>query len=450
MLDFFSFNILSVLFVFCTVVVIHELGHFIMAKLFKIRVEAFAIGFGPKLFGFRKGETEYKVCAVPLGGYVKMTGENPGEDLTGGIEEFLSRPKWQRFLVAVMGPVMNILLALFLLTILFYFKFEIPASRYEPVIVGMISTGSPAEKAGIQPGDRIVAVGQKTNPNWEQLFIEVATSANRPLELEIERHSKRLRQVVVPEVRGRDQTGNLGVSPFIPSLAIVKMVAPGKPAAQAGIKPGDKIIRIGTVDLQQAGKDLVDALQMNKDEIVPVTVSRGGKELTFQVKPFWDSAANRRMIGVGRDYVENMVVKKLSLVEAAKESFRQNKEFTQLIFEILRKLFRREVSIRMLEGPIGIARQSGIAARSGFDNLIFLMAMISLNLGIFNLLPFPVMDGGVIAILLIETLIRRDISLRLRERITQVGIAMLLLLALVVTYNDIIKSLPASIEKYFP
>jgi regulator of sigma E protease len=450
MLDFLSFNILSVLFVFCTVVIVHELGHFLMAKLLKIRVEAFAVGFGPRILGFRKGETEYKICAIPLGGYVKMAGENPGDSLTGGIEEFLSRPKWQRFLVALMGPVMNVMLALLLLAGLFYYKFEVPASRNEPVVVGLISTGSPAEKAGIRPHDRIVRVGKKSNPTWDQLLIEVATSANHPLEFEIDRPDGRIVTTITPEARGREQAGYLGISPYLASLAIIKNVTPGKPAAQAGLLPGDKIIRIAGIDLEQSGKDLVDVLQNTRTEQLTVVVLRHGQEMSFQVHPYQDKSSNRRMIGIERELSEKMVVKNLSLGEAFLESWRQNKEFAQLIVEILRKLFQQEVSIRMLEGPVGIARQSGMAARSGFTSLLFLMAAISLNLGIFNLLPIPIMDGGVIAILLIEGLVRRDLSLKWRERITQVSVVLLLMLAMVVTYNDLIKLLPASVGKYFP
>jgi len=450
MLDFFSFNVLSVLFVFCTVVIVHEFGHFIMAKLFKIRVDAFSVGFGPRLLGFRKGETEYKICAIPLGGFVKMAGENPGDEITGGIEEFLSRPKWQRFLVALMGPVMNVLLALFLLAGLFYYKFEVPASRNEPVIVGLISAGSPADKAGLLAHDRILQVGNKLNPTWDQLLLEVATSANHPLTFEIERPTKRFFQTITPEARGREKSGFLGISPYFASLAIIKNVTPGKPAAAAGLRPGDKILRVGGIDLEAAGKDLVEVLQNNQDPVLSMVVMRNGQEMAFSVRPYWDKPSSRRMIGIERELSEKMVVKKLTLGEAFLESWRQNKEFAQLIFEILHKLFRQEVSIRMLEGPVGIARQSGLAARSGFSNLLFLMAAISLNLGIFNLLPIPIMDGGVIAILLIEGVVRRDLSLRWRERIVQVSVVLLLMLAVVVTYNDLIKLLPASVGKYFP
>ncbi len=450
MLESISSNVLGVIFVFGTVVIIHEFGHFIVAKLLKIRVEVFAIGFGPRLFGFRKGDTDYRVCAFPLGGYVKMTGETASEEITGSIEEFLSRPKWQRFLVAFMGPVMNIFLAVFVLAGLFYHKFEVPAWLEEPVVVGLIESDSPAERAGILASDRIVAVGQKRNPNWEEFLIAVTTSANHPLDLEILRQGQTFQKTVTPEESGRQRAGILGVYPFNPVTLVVRKVMRGKPAAEAGIQSGDKIIQIGGVDLETAGRDLRDVLQRTTNEVVPIVVLRNGRELSLSVKPYFDKATNSRMIGIEREQSVKTTVRHLTPGQAFSESVKQNVKFTGLIFEILHKLFKREVSIRMMEGPIGIARQSGMAARSGFTELLFLMAAISLNLGIFNLLPIPVLDGGVISIILIETIIRRDLSLRLRERITQVGFAMLILLAMVVTYNDIVKSLPASLEKYFP
>jgi regulator of sigma E protease len=230
----------------------------------------------------------------------------------------------------------------------------------------------------------------------------------------------------------------------------VKDVIKGKPAAEAGIRPGDKIIKVAGVDLERAGKDLRDVLQDTHEPVVPIVVLRNGQQMELKVKPYVDKETKSRMIGIERDQTQRTIVKNLSLGEAFRESIKQNIKFTGLIFDILQKLFKREVSLRMIEGPIGIAKQSGIAAKSGFAELIYLMAAISLNLGIMNLLPIPVLDGGIIAIILVETLIRRDLSLRLRERITQVGFVMLILLALVVTYNDIIKALPASLEKYFP
>src|SRR5262245_20791244 len=450
MLQSFSSNVLSVLFVFGTVVIIHEFGHFFVAKLLKIRVEAFAVGFGPRLFGFRKGETDYKVCAIPLGGYVKMAGENPHEDLTGSIEEFLSRPKWQRFLVAVMGPVMNVLLAIFLLTGIYYVKYEEPAILTEPVVAGIVQYDSPAEKAGIQPGDAIVAVNGRRDLTWDQFLLDVVTSAERPMELEIVRHGQTIRQTVTPQAKGRERGGYLGVYPATPPFAVlvVKKVTKGKPAEEAGILPGDKITKVGNVDLIKAGKDLQETLKRNTDAVVELTILRNDKELTVPVKPYKEG--DRRLIGIELDGTQKMIVKTLTLGQAFKESIDKNIQIVGSIFDILQRLFKREVSVRMLEGPIGIARHSGVAAETGFSELLMLMAFISLNLGIMNLLPIPVLDGGVIAIILLETLIRRDLTLPIRERLTQVGFVVLILLAVVVTYNDIIRTLPASLSKYFP
>ena len=450
MFDLFSLNVLSVIFVFGTVVIIHELGHFMMAKFFKIRVEAFAVGFGPRLFGFRKGETDYRVCAIPLGGYVKMAGENPHEELTGGVEEFLSRPKWQRFLVAVMGPVMNILLAVFLLTGIYYHKYEEPAWLTEPVVAGIVNYDSAAEKAGILPGDRIISVSGKKDIKWEQFVLEVATGAGRPLDLEIVRDGQTIHKEVTPESHGRQHEGEIGIFPVTPFLAslVVKNVMKGKPAAEAGVLQGDRIIKVGDVDLIKEGKDLADVLKRTTSDVVLLTVLRNGQEMTLSVKPYKEG--ERRLIGIERGQTQAMVIEKLSLGQAFQASIRKNIQFAGMIFDILQKLIRREVSWRMIEGPIGIAKQSSLAAKSGFSYLLFLIVAISLNLGIMNLLPIPVLDGGVIAIILLETLIRRDLSLAIRERITQVGVVMLIALAVIVTYNDIIKSLPISIEKYFP
>lgn len=461
MLNYLSIHFMNVLFVvctvvvvFCTVVIVHEFGHFLVAKLLKIRVEAFAVGFGPKLIGFRKGETEYKICAIPLGGFVKMTGENPGEELKGSIEEFMSRPKWQRFLVAVMGPVMNVLLALFLLAGLYYYEYEAPAFLSDPVVVGSVAYQSPAEKAGILPGDRIVQAGDKSNPTWEQMFYVQATSPNRPLPLEIERHSQKLAVVAVPEAKGREKAGYLGISPPLPydaAALVISKVAPGKPAAEAGIQPGDKIVAAAGVNLQKSDMDISTVLQNVHEDIVPITVFRNNQEITLEVKPYRDPATQIRMIGIERVKApERLIVKKLSLGQAFRESINQNVKNAQLIIEILRKLFRNEVPIRMLEGPIGIGFEAAQAARSGFSDLLMLIALISLNLGVLNLLPIPIMDGGVIMILLVEALIRKNLSLKLRERIAQASVVLLLALALVVTYNDIVRRLPASVEKYFP
>ena len=448
MIDFL-WSVLAVLVVFGTVVVVHELGHFAAAKVFRIRVEAFSVGFGPRLFGFRRGETDYKVCAIPLGGYVKMAGENP-DDVTGGVEEFLSHPKWQRFIVAIMGPVMNGLLAVVLMTGLFYHRYEVPVWPREPVVVGLIKADSPALKSDLRPGDRIVAAGGQQNPTWEKFLLEVSISPGVPLQLQVQREGQTFPLTLTPEARGRDSAGYLGIAPFELASVQVKEVLAGKPAAQAGILPGDQVVKVGGAGLRQAGLDLVDALARNQNPVIPITVLRNGREVDLQVTPYVDETTQKRMIGVMLNPMPRTIVKQLSLLEAMDASIERNIRFGGLLFDFLHRLLRGTAPMGMVGGPIAIARQSSLAARSGIPDLIMFIAVISINLGIVNLLPIPILDGGVITIILVESLVGRDLSLSLREKVTQVGFIMVILLVVAVTYNDIIKSLPASLGKYFP
>ncbi len=449
MIDFI-WSVLGVVVVFGTIVVVHELGHFAAAKFFKIRVEAFAVGFGPRLFGFRRGETDYKVCAIPLGGYVKMAGENP-EDVTGGVEEFLSHPKWQRFIVAIMGPVMNGLLAVVLLTgPLFYHRYEVPIWPREPVVVGLVKADSPARKTDLRPGDRIIALGQRKHPTWEEFLLEVSISPGIPLQLQAEREGQTFAVTLVPEPRGPDKTGYLGIAPFDLASVMVRDVLAGKPAAEAGFLPGDQVINVGGVELSKAGLDLADALAKNQDPVVSMTVLRNGQEVELEVAPYVDKTTQRRMIGVMLNPMARTTIKQLSLLEALDASVERNIKFGGLIFEFLHRLLRGKAPMSMVGGPIAIAKQSSLAAKSGITDLIMFIAVISINLGIVNLLPIPILDGGVIAIILVESLVGRDLSLNVREKVAQAGFIMVILLVVAVTYNDIIKSLPASLGKYFP
>ena len=448
MLDFFS-SVLSVVVVFGTIVVVHELGHFWAAKIFNIKVNAFAVGFGPKILGFRKGETEYKICAIPLGGYVSMAGENP-EDATGGVEEFLSHPKWQRFIVAIMGPVMNFLLAVALLTGLYYHHYEVPLWPREPVVIGLVKAGSVAEN-NLKPNDKILQINELKDPTWEDFLFEVRSSPEKSLKLQVKRGEQIFSTTVIPETRGKEHVGFLGALPFELASVWIGDVLPEKPAYQAGILPGDQVIKVAGVELRKIGLDLIDSLNGNKDKTIAMTVLRNNEEIDLNVTPYLDETQQRRMIGVSLYSRPRTTTKDLSFTESIKTSFEQNYKFAGLIFNFLNRLVQGQISMRMVGGPIEIAKQSSMAAKSSLNDFIFLIAAISLNLGIVNLLPIPILDGGVITIILIESIFRHDLSLKVRERVAQVGFAMVILLVIVVTYNDIIKLLPIStLEKYFP
>lgn len=436
-------NTLAFVFVLGVMIFVHEMGHFLAARFFDVRVEAFAFGFGPRLFGFRRGETDYKVCALPLGGYVKMAGEHIGEP-TGDPGEFLSKPRWQRLIIAVMGPVFNIILAVMLPAGLFMFHYERLAFQLEPATLGYVAEDSPAAQAGIREGDTIVAIDGEETPTWESVkWIEVA-AANSEVDVTVERNGQRLEFPV--DVRADPVTG-VGDAGW-GEIATVRLegITPGMPADEGGVEEGDILLSVNGQPIQSSRK-VPDLVKQSEGQPVTLEVLRDEQIRELEVTPVYTeyegSEATWR-IGISRLYPEyERIETKLGFVEAFSESIDQNRNNATLIFRFLGGLVQQRMSPRSLEGPIGIARLSGQAARSGVPDLILLMAAISLNLGIFNLLPIPILDGGVITLLLFEMMFQRDISVAVKERIVQAGLVFLMLLFAFVMYNDIVKSLPA-------
>lgn len=427
-------------------ILIHEFGHYAAAKYFKVRVEVFSIGFGTRLLGFRKGETDYRISAIPLGGYVKMSGENPMDERTGDPAEFLSHPRWQRFVIAVAGPAMNILLAIGLLTAVFMVHYEYRWFLDQPAVIGWVFGDTAAAKAGLQPGDRISRIDGIQNPTWEQVLPQEELSPNQPLELTIQRGDQTLDKTVTPEAIGVSQTGSAGWVPKEPNT--VTEVDPEMPAAKAGIKEGDEIIAVNGKPLPAIAA-MVEMLKTTKDTPIDITVLRKSQPKTFTVKPTLSDIpelkAKRYRIGVTADPVK---VSTLPFAAAFNKSLEYNKKMSMLILELVEKMIRRKISIRSVEGPIRIGQAAGEAAsEKGWIPLMELTAAISLNLGIFNLLPIPILDGGVILLLLIEGVMRRDISLSIKERIYQAAFVFLLLLGMTVIYNDLVKTVPGLAQR---
>ena len=423
-------------------ILIHEFGHFAVAKYFGVRVEVFSIGFGKRLLGFTKGETDYRISAIPLGGYVKMSGENPMDDRTGDPGEFLSHPRWQRFIIALAGPAMNIMLAVALLTGVYMVHYEYPAFLDEPAVVGWVHPNTPAEKAGIQKGDRIVRVEEIENPNWEQVDVKDALSPNQPLKFGIERDGKVMEKVLVPEPFGPNQYGSVGWAPQESSVTLT-IVEPGMPAQKAGIKIGDRILTANGQEIP-AVEALIQMLSHTKDQPLEMVVLRNGQKLTFTVKPTLDSggAGQEPAYRIGIASLPTKVIK-LNFADAFRRSLSDNKKSSFLILELLQKMVQRKVSMRQVDGPIGIGSAVGAAAREeGWTPLLLITAAISLNLGIMNLLPIPILDGGVILLLFIESLMQKEISLPIKERIYQAAFVFLVLFAVMVIYNDLVKTLP--------
>lgn len=428
-------------------ILIHEFGHYAAAKYFGVRVEVFSIGFGKRLLGFRKGETDYRISALPLGGYVKMSGENPMDERTGDPGEFLSHPRWQRFIVALAGPAMNVLLAFGLWIGVFMVHYEYSAILDGPAIIGWILPGTPAASADIQSGDQIISVDGIENPNWEQVAYKEALSPNQPLKFRILRKGTISEITMTPRPVGRNQAGDLGLVPREPAF-IATMIEPGMPAAKAGMKVGDQILTVNGQEVP-ALDFLVDMLSHTKDQPLDIVVLRNGQKLNFRVQPTLAPGSSggemRYRIGLASNPTK---VVQLPFAAAVQKSAAECKKNSFLILELLQKMVERKVSIRQVDGPIGIGSAIGSAARQeGWTPLLLVTAIISLNLGIFNLMPIPILDGGVILLLFIESLMQRDISLRIKERIYQAAFVFLVLFAVTVIYNDIVKTVPGLMQR---
>src|SRR5262245_17350120 len=423
------------------IIVIHELGHFLVAKFFKIKVETFSVGFGPRLIGFRKGETDYRISAFPLGGYVKMAGETPMDAITGEDYGFLSKPKWQRFLVAAAGPAMNAILAVALITGVYINGTDVPEFFIGAFVVGSVEQGSPADRAGFKAGDEIVAFDGKEKPNVEDVQNQVVTSVGRSIPVVVMRNGQRLEFTLVPERKGREDAGFVGLLPVIRTTVVQRFTEPTSPAARAGMKEKDEIIRVNGLDVRNNGEHEVrQVIQDSTTETIPIVVLRDKKEVELQVRP--EIQDGRKMIGI--QYSSPTVHVKLGPVDAFKKSLQTNKENAALIFQVFGRLVRRQASLKQLSGPVGIVAMSGQFYEAGFASLLMFMALISLNLGVLNIMPIPILDGGVILLLIIESLLGRDLSLRMKERIVQTSFVFLLMLMVVVIYNDVVKLLPSS------
>jgi regulator of sigma E protease len=428
-------------------ILIHEFGHYAVAKLLGVRVEQFAIGFGKRLVGFRKGETEYRINLLPLGGYVKMSGENPMDERTGDPREFLSHPRWHRFLIAIAGPAMNILLAVALLTGVYLVHYEYPAYLYQPGVIAWVKPDSPAAKAGLQPGDRIVRIDGIQNPTWEQVIPKVVLSPNQPVEVTVQRGTETFQKTIVPDAVTLSQVGDAGWRPD--ESVVVGDLEGGMPAAKAGIKQGDQILAVDGEPIPSIDA-MIERLQQTKDKPVEFTVLRDGKQLTFRLQPVLANteAPHEKRYRIGFQGTPKMNAGRLPLGQAVQHSLAVNRQLSVMILELVQKLVQRKVSLRTVEGPIGIGRAAGQAAsEKGWTPLLELTAAISLNLGIFNLLPIPILDGGVILLLLVEGVMRRDISLNIKERIYQAAFVFLVLFAVMVIYNDLAKTLPGLMER---
>ncbi|MEO7653286.1 MAG: RIP metalloprotease RseP [Bryobacteraceae bacterium] len=434
-------NVIWLLVLIGVMILIHELGHFWAARYFNVRVEVFSFGFGPRLFGFRRGDTDYRFSAILFGGYVKMMGEQPGDENTDDPRGFLAKPKWQRLIIAFAGPFMNIVLAVGLLTGLYMVKFQKLAEPAQRAVIGHVGKDSPAEKAGVREGDRIVAIEGEKDPSWEDILLKEVSSAYQSLRVTIDRSGRRFDTNVTPILDDRIGVGSAGWSER--AEIQVGRVSPGMPAEKAGLRKGDLLISINGEPIHSRYK-LQEVIKSVEGKPVEIVYDRAGQRGSVGIQPTYSSidGASRWMIGVEPEQKLNVITTSLSLPDAFAESVRQNTKGASLILQFLKGIVERRMSPKQLQGPIGIATLSGEAAREGPSAFINLMSMVSLNLAIFNLLPIPILDGGVILLLLVEMILGRDLSMPVKEAVIKVGFVFLMVITVFALYNDISKILP--------
>jgi regulator of sigma E protease len=419
-------------------IIIHELGHYWAAILCDVKVEQFSLGFGPRLFGFKIGETDFRFSAILFGGYVKMLGQDdmsvdPGTNPDP--RSFMNKPRWQRLFIIAAGPAMNILLAVILLAGLFMYQFPKVMNADGPAVVGHVEKNSPAAKAGVLEGDTILEFDGQKNPTWEDVVVKELTGADKSFAFRVKRGEQTLNLSVTPRTDEKTQVGYAG---WREQTEIrIKYILKGFDAERVGLMPGDVVISVNTIPVRSLTK-LVEIVKESNGKAVDLIYERDNGRNKVSVQPKFNEAEKRWMIGIQLE--PKYVVVALGPAEALQQSIKYNLRGATMIFDYLKGVVQMRLSPKQFEGPVGIARMAAAAAKEGVADFVSLMAMVSLNLAIFNLLPIPVLDGGGILVLLVEMVRRRDLSLQLKERVLQVGLAFLLMMVVFVLFNDISKA----------
>jgi regulator of sigma E protease len=416
-------------------VLVHEWGHFIVAKAFGVRVDIFSIGFGPRLWGIKKGDTDYRISGLPLGGYVKMAGDNPLEDRKGDPDEFLSKPRWQRALIAIAGPAMNIILSIVIFAGIYMHGSKEPAYLDQPMVLAGVLSNSTAQKAGLAPGDHVIKINGTSDPTWNRAGLELmSTLPGHSLSLVVDRNGQ---QVPLTVPTGQSMEDIFG---YPANRVFIDAVTSGMPAERSGLKAGDEIVSANGKTLASRA-ELPPIVEQSQTRPMDLEIRRGDRTMHVEVRPQQVDVRNgvaHWQIGVSLQ-AGDLVERRLPFGSAIVESIGTNALMARQVAYVVVELFRGGVSLKQLEGPLGIARASGQAAREGVVELLRLMAVIGVNLAILNLLPIPPLDGGHILLLFIEGTIRRDLSVRVKERFVTVSMVFLLLVFAVVMYNDVLR-----------
>lgn len=426
--------------VLSVLVLFHELGHFLAARYFGVTVESFSIGFGPRVLGVKAGGTDFKFCLLPFGGYVKMAGGSMVGSPTGEPGELLSKPRWQRLIIASMGPIFNFGLAIALLVGLYMHSFQRPEFLTKEPLIYYVEPGSAADEAGLRPGDVVRSLGGQATPSWLDLGFASVPVINREAPVVFQRGGVERESSIT--VSGDSALQALPTPGWHPHGTVwMQTVGNGSVAAKAGIVGGDTLLSVNGQQVYTV-KHAADLINASKGEELSIIVLRPeDKRVEYTVRPQLHEASGNWRIGVALRLYQPFINIPLPFWEAVDRARTDSIGFAGLILRTLKGLIVGQFSVRSLEGPVGIYRHTQNAAKEGLESVVMLMAIISMNLGIVNLMPVPVLDGGHIVLLLIETVLRREVSEVTRERIMMAGMLFILVLFSVVMYNDVSRAL---------
>jgi regulator of sigma E protease len=491
------------------IVLIHEFGHYLAARLMGVRVETFSFGFGKRLFGKQVGDTDFRLSLIPLGGYVKMAGEEEWDPDNLKPDEFQAKNRAQKIFILFMGPAMNLLLAFIIFTMINITGVEAPAYKSEPPLIGYVEKGSPAEAAGIRKGDKILSVDGSEVKDFKELEIMIGSNPDQKVKVEVKRDGQVLEKQLEVKAATRFHLGDAGFEWGFKTK--VNEVTKNSPAFKSGLKAGDILEAVNgrpvtffefsdavngsdgqTLNIEVKREDgqfnvditPVKAYRLEKGPLDTVKVAREilkdvraalpelkfnadrikGKYIVFssdfdtkeeaekygKLSSLKLNRTERWIIGIAMQRYSPSVETRYALFAAMKKSVNDIVDLTVLVFNTFKKMIVGKLSPKSLSGPLEIARVSERAFDSGASNFFMLIAFISLQLGIINLFPIPALDGGHLMIFSIEAIFRKEFSQKVKGILMNIGFLILIALMLFVILNDVAKTLPNGWSSFWP